>query len=159
MAIIFLHAQITLDNEQTELVSGETFATFNEKHREDLEKTHNNSNLNPSSFARYWYDQVWAIALAINNSLPVLESRNLSIDEYTIGQHEITDIIEQEMAKLSFQGAGGWVEFNKYRSVSTPVEVFQVLDNGTQKRVGLYDHMNASTFHVNISASDLRRTN
>ena len=157
---IFLHTQVVLDNEQTELVSGETFATFNEKHREDLgllERTHNITGLNPSSFARYWYDQVWAIALAINNSLPVLESRNLSIDEYTIGQHEITAIIEQEMAKLRFQGAGGWVEFNKYHSVSTPVvvEVFQILDNGTQKRVGLYDHSNASAFHVNISASDL----
>ena len=155
---IFLHTQVALDNEQTELVSGETFATFNEKHREDLgllERTHNITGLNPSSFARYWYDQVWAIALAINNSLPVLESRNLSIDEYTIGQHEITAIIEQEMAKLRFQGAGGWVEFNKYHSVSTPVEVFQILDNGTQERVGLYDHSNASAFHVNISASDL----
>ena len=155
---IFLHTQVALDNEQTELVSGETFATFNEKHREDvglLEKTHNITGLNPSSFARYWYDQVWAIALAIHNSLPVLESRNLSIDEYTIGQHEITAIIEQEMAKLRFQGAGGWVEFNKYHSVSTPVEVFQILDNGTQERVGWYDHSNASAFHVNISASDL----
>ena len=59
------------------------------------------------------------------------------------------------MAKLRFQGAGGWVEFNKYHSVSTPVEVFQILDNGTQERVGLYDHSNASAFHVNISASDL----
>ena len=157
---IFLHTQVALDNEQTELVSGETFATFNEKHREDLElleKTHNITGLNPSSFARYWYDQVWAIALAINNSLPVLESKNLSIDEYTIGQHEITAIIEQEMAKLRFQGAGGWVEFNNYHSVSTPVEVevFQILDNGTQERVGLYDHSNASGFHVNISASNL----
>ena len=157
---IFLHTQVALDNEQTELVSGETFATFNEKYREDLgllEKTHNITGLSPSSFARYWYDQVWAIALAINNSLPVLESRNLSIDEYTIGQHEITAIIEQEMAKLRFQGAGGWVEFNKYHSVSTPVEVevFQILDNGTQERVGLYDHSNASGFHLNISASNL----
>ena len=155
---IFLHTKVALDNEQTELVSGETFATFNEKHREDLElleKTHYITGLNPSSFARYWYDQVWAIALAINNSLPVLESRNLSIDEYTIGQHEITAIIEQEMAKLRFQGAGGWVEFNKYHSVSTPVEVFQILDNGTQERFGLYDHSNASAFHINISASNL----
>ena len=116
---------------------------------------YNNTNLSTSSFARYWYDQVWAIALAINNSLPVLEHRNLSIDEYTIGQPEITAVIEEEMAKLSFQGAGGLVEFNQHHSVSTPVEVFQVLDNGTQERVGLYNPLNKSAFYVNISASGL----
>ena len=157
---IFLHTQTTLDQEQTELVSGETFATFNKKHREDLELLkniymYNNTSLNTSSFARYWYDQVWAIALAINNSLPVLEHRNLSIDEYTIGQPEVTAVIEEEMVKLSFQGAGGLVEFNQHHSVSTPVEVFQVLDNGTQERVGLYNPLNKSAFYVNISASDL----
>ena len=159
---IFLHTQTTLYQEQTELVSGETFATFNKKHREDLEllkKMYNNTlnitNLNPSSFARYWYDQVWAIALAINNSLPVLEHRNLSIDEYTIGQPEVTAVIEEEMSKLSFQGAGGLVKFDQYHSVSTPVEVFQILDNGTQEHVGLYNSLNKSAFYVNISASDL----
>ena len=157
---MFLHTQTTLDQEQTELVSGETFATFNKKHREDLELLkniymYNNTSLNTSSFARYWYDQVWAIALAINNSLPVLEHRNLSIVEYTIGQPEVTAVIEEEMAKLSFQGAGGLVEFNQHHSVSTPVEVFQVLDNGTQERVGLYNPLNTSAFYVNISASKL----
>ena len=69
-------------------------------------------------YASYLYDQLWAIVMAVNNSLPVLENRNLSIDNYTIGQREITDVIEQQMSNLSFQDAGGWVEFNQYHSVS-----------------------------------------
>ena len=119
---IYLHTQTTLKPD-TVLVSGETFADLGLKHSEDIkliEQQYKHYNLTPSVFVSYWYDQVWAIALAVNNSLPVLENRNLSIDDYTIGQHEITDVIEEQMANLSFQGAGGWVEFNQYHSVSTP---------------------------------------
>ena len=98
---------------------------------------------------------MWAIALAVNNSLPVLENRNLSIDNYTIGQHEITDVIEEQMANLSFQGAGGWVEFNQHHIVSALVEVYWISGNGTEKEVGLYKPMNSSNFHVAVSPNDL----
>ena len=150
---IYLHTQLRL-NPNTVLVSGKTFAEFEEKNR-DFIHLEQHYNLTPSAFASYWYDQVWAIALAVNNSLPVLENRNLSIDNYTIGQHEITDVIEEQMANLSFQGAGGWVEFNQYHSVSTPVEVFWILDNGTGKQVGVYNPLNPTDFHVDINSSDL----
>ena len=146
---IYLHTQTHLKPD-TVLVSGETFAGLGLKHSEDIkliEQHYKHYNLTPSVFASYWYDQVWAIALAVNNSLPVLENRNLSIDNYTIGQHEITDVIEEQMANLSFQGAGGWVEFNQYHSVSTPaVEIYWVTGNGMNKKVGLFDPHNRSLF-------------
>ena len=47
-----------------------------------------------------------------------------AIDNYSIGQIKITAVIEEEMARLNFQGAGGIVEFNHYHGVSTPVEVY-----------------------------------
>ena len=99
------------------------------------------------------HDQVWALALALNKSLPLLKIRNLSIDNYTIGQHEVTDVIEQQLANLSFQGASGWIEFNQYRSVSSPVEVFWVFRNKTDRQVGIYDPLNPSDFHINIDYS------
>ena len=154
---IFLYTQTRLTPD-TVLVSGETFSNFTKKNDRDIkliEQKYKHYNLTPNvAFASYWYDQVWAIALAVNNSLPVLENRNLSIDNYTIGQPEITDVIEEQMANLSFQGAGGWVEFNQYRSVSTPVEVFWISGNGTEY-VGLYKPMNPSSFHVAVSSCDL----
>ena len=154
---IFLHTQTYLPPD-TVLVSGETFSTFRNRTDEDtklIEEQYKHCNLTPSVFANTWYDQVWAIALAVNNSLPVLENRNLSIDNYTIGQPEITDVIEEQMANLSFQGAGGWVEFNKHRSVSALVEVYWISGNGTEKEVGLYKPMNSSNFHVAVSPNDL----
>ena len=77
-----------------------------------------------------YYDQVWAMALAVNRSFTKLTSRNLSISNYTTGQHDITAVIEEQIKALSFQGAGGWVEFNQYRSGSTPVEILWILKNG-----------------------------
>ena len=41
------------------------------------------------------YDELWALAMAINNSLPILKSKNLSIDSYTIGDHETTSVIAE----------------------------------------------------------------
>ena len=164
---MYLHAQALVDCE-TVLVSGETLRTFNRKHDEDMQvlkqmfsdEWPSVSSLNPSSFAYYWYDQIWGLALALNKSLPILRDKNLMIDNYTIGQNNITEVIEEQMANLSFQGAGGWVEFNKYRGVSTPVEVYW-LDHwnqefvGKQERVGIYNPINPSDFHVHINASKL----
>ena len=98
-------------------------------------------------FGSYLYE-VWALALAMNNSLPVLENKNFSIDNYTIGQHDITTVIEEQMASLNFQGAGGLVVFNKYRA--TAVEIFWMSSNGTEKFVGIYNPMDSSDFHVHI---------
>ena len=151
---IYLHTQLRL-NPNTVLVSGESFAEFENKNHAYIHLLEQQYSLIPSVFANNWYDQVWAIALAVNNSLPVLENRNLSIDNYTIGQPEVTDVIEEQMANLSFQGAGGWVEFNQYRTVLTPVEVFWILKNGTNRQVGKLDPLHPQNFQVDINSSEL----
>ena len=95
------------------------------------------------------------MALAVNRSFSKLTSRNLSISNYTIGQHDITTVIEEQIKSLSFQGAGGWVEFNQYRSGSTPVEILWILKNGKASPVGKYDLLNVSNFYVNLNANDI----
>ena len=57
------------------------------------------------------HDEIWALAMAINNSFPILKSKNLSIDGYTIGDHETTSVIAEELGKVSFQGASEYVKF------------------------------------------------
>ena len=64
-------------------------------------------------------------------------------------------MIEEELKKLEFQGASGWIEFNQNQAVSTPIEVFWILENGSYKRVGIYNPLNSSGFHVNINSSDI----
>ena len=77
------------------------------------------------------YDQVWALTLALNNSLPVLESRNLSIDNYIIGQRVITDIIEGHLAKVDFQGASGRIKFSDNHGVQPTVDIYRI--NGSRE--------------------------
>ena len=141
-------------NKSTTLLSGDSLDEIETKYDNDFKevsKEYPLYNITQSMFlTHHMYDQVWALGLALNNSLPVLANRNLSIDSYTIQQHEITNVIEQQLANLSFQGASGWIEFNEYRSISTPVEIFWILKNGTEKLVGIYNPLNSVDLYVNI---------
>ena len=149
-------------NKSLLLVSGESYLNLKQKFVEDLDHEELKDIFNRTNrtlhveFGSYLYDQVWSLALALNISIPILNDRNLSIDSYTIGQPNITGIFEDQMANLSFQGAGGWVKFNQYRSVSTPVEVIWIPDkNGTLRSVGIFNSSNTTTFRVNLNTSSL----
>ena len=156
---IHLHTLTELQNKSTILVSGETFQTFKEKFNQQFEiieaeyslPKHHHPNV---TFASYLYDQVWAFAMAVNQSLFELEKCNLSIDSYTIGQNQVTTIIEDRLAGLSFQGAGGHVQFNEHRGVSTPVEVNWIV-NQNEINIGKYDPLNPTMFNVSIMKHDV----
>ena len=154
---LHLHTQ-TEHPESTILKSGRKISSFNNLYKEYFKSVKHRYNAttvgSDVTFAGYLYDQVWAFALAVNNSLPILRNRNLFIDSYTIGNNDVTNVFEEEMTKVSFQGAGGFVKFDLLRSVSTPVEIFWVTENGTEMRVGLYNNSNLS---VSVSQSDLPR--
>ena len=159
---IHLFAQTHPENKSLTLPSGDTIASLDTKYElefnevmKDYSSRYNVTRYMP--FESYLYDQVWALSLALNKSLPLLANRNLSIDNYTIGQCEITDVIEQQLANLSYQGASGWVEFNEHRTISTPIEIFWILENGVEQHVGLYNPLSPSGFLVNISTSQLPR--
>ena len=154
---IFIFEKSTI-SEVTYLFSNQTFSQYSAKFRALYEKQLQHMFNISSQFISIetnYYDQVWAIALALNNSLPELKNRNLSIDNYTIGQPEITAVIEKNLKNLKFQGASGWIEFNQYRAVSTPIEVFWMLANETYRLVGMYNPLHPFDFHVNINSSDL----
>ena len=72
------------------------------------------------------YDQVWAFALAFNASLPSIASQNLSFENYSIGNTKaMTEILKNKMRKVLFQGASGWIEFNKQQEVPSFIDIFQ----------------------------------
>ena len=116
----------------------------------ELDKTAYNNQ--QSLFSLVLYDQVWAFALALNKSLPELK-RNLSIDSFR--QPNITAVIEGQMMNLRFHGASGWIQFDQYRSVSTPVEILWVLKTGSKVLVGVYNPLLPTKFHVGVNSSNL----
>ena len=89
---IFLYTKDTADPENIPLVSNETFSNFLAKVQALYKKQIQNISSEFIKIETHYYDQVWAIALAVNNSLSELKNRNLSIDNYTIGQPMVTAV-------------------------------------------------------------------
>ena len=148
-------------SENLRLVSNKTLHDFSTRYLNKSEHIHKQENITgypPNVFiGSKFYDQVWTIALAVNKSLPILKQRNMSIDNYTIGQPEITAVIEEQLADVHFQGAGGWVEFDRYQSLSTPMKAYWILRNGSDKLLGIFDPLKSSKFHLDLKSSDLPR--
>ena len=94
-----------------------------------------------------YFDATWALALSLNNSLPRLEKRGLSLSNYTYQMPEITRVIKEELLSLSFEGMRGRVEFSGGTNDcinSTIIDVYQVLNLNTSApdyyyRVGEYN--------------------
>ena len=116
----------------TILVSDEDFLMYATKYRKylpEVERDYNQSISTDLIYSSILYDQVWALALAINGSLPELKNRNLS--NYGIGQRQITGVIKKHLAELDFQGASGRIMFNNKRGMQATVDIYQI--NGSNE--------------------------
>ena len=152
---LFLFSERTILNQNTYLVSNKSIFEYRMKYLTMYKKQIQNKSFESIILETHDYDQVWAIALALNNSLSEIKNRNLSIDNYTIGQPKITDVIEKNLKNIRFQGASGWIEFNQYRSVSNSIFVYWISANADYQRIGIYYSFNSLDFHLNINSSDL----
>ena len=134
-----------------QLVSGVSYSEFQHLYTDKLREfaSMTNENLQNNLYANSLYDQVWAFALAINNSLKSVQSLNLSFEDYTIGKRvpNLSHILEHELKNIAFQGASGWIDFNENHESLTFVNIFQFQkDNLTL--VGIYD---PHTYHVTLT--------
>ena len=150
--VLMLDYRLEVDG-NTMLFSGWNYSEFRQRYMEELEdyaKTTNNS-LQVSIYGNSFYDQVWAFALALNNSLQSIHSENLSFSDYTIGNTgPISSIIKRELAMLSFQGASGRIEFDESHEIPSFVYIFQI-QNGTAKQIAIYNPFKRNaTFNENF---------
>ena len=128
-------------DDDTELFSGSSYGEFRQRYSEKLEEfgMTNGQNLRENIFANSFYDQVWAFALALNNSIPSIYAKNLTFSSYTIGNtDEISSVIKQELMKLSFQGASGRIEFSDRQEIPSFVDIFQIR-NGTAEHIAIFN--------------------
>lgn len=136
-----LHYRLFVDDD-TLLFSGVSYGEYKELYAKRLQELSNRTNQNRSEtvYANSLYDQVWAFALALNNSLPSINSENISFGDYGIGRGApfITDTIKNELRSVSFQGASGRISFGEGQESPTFVDIFQV-QNGTPQLVGVYN--------------------
>ena len=84
-----------------------------------------------------FYDSVWALALALNSSIPRLESElGASLDDYAYGNNDTTAVIRSELLKVTFEGASGFIDLsvriNTNIALYTPFEQeFSLGNNAT----------------------------
>lgn len=123
------------------LVSGLTYKNYRAAYLEEFENVYTEFQLDlvnydldyNNPFANPMYDEVWALALAINASLPELQSDINSID-----RPQLTETLEGHLYEMSFEGAVSKIKFNSLKEAVTPVTFFHVRD-GQAIDIGRYD--------------------
>lgn len=84
------------------------------------------------------YDAIWAIAFALNKTIERLAVMNMSLDNFDYEKPEITEIIKNELQKVSFLGVSGHVAFNDIGDRISRTLIEQMI-NGTYQTLGYYD--------------------
>lgn len=94
----------------------------------NLIKAGNVTLLGNIEYASILYNQVYGLSLAMNNSISELKAINMTLDEYKYGQPEATEIIENNLKRVVFDGFTGQIRFNDRNEVTLPINVFQVIE-------------------------------
>ena len=101
--------------------------------------TQYNTTLTPNPYTNVMHDSIQAFAHSLNATVGHLGAMNLSLEDYRLGNSDITDMIERELKTLSFTGALGHVQFDaNKRERQTTVDILQIR-NGTATQVGSYN--------------------
>ena len=152
---LLLHTPINPKNASTTLVSGDTFATYVSKYGAKLKEVqidYKYETLSPElQYSSLLYDQMWAFALALNRSLPEMKKQNLSIEQYTTGRHEITELIEEQLINLDFQGASGHIKFDSKHGVDGLIDILNLTAGGQQVLLGTYDPRMMQSDIINLT--------
>ena len=100
------------------------------------------------------FDVVWALALAINNSLSPLKEKGLSLSDYSYGKYYITNIFRQELLKLTFSGIDQTVkQFDPNTGYPSPATLFtDLLQVGAEGYAVRYQN-GTLTFNDEVNSS------
>ena len=152
--VFLLQYRIYVEND-VKLYSGWTYEELEQRYTDKLweEAVNRTDKVKENIYANTLYDQVWALALALNSSLLNIKAQNLSFDDYRIGNTKaISDIIKNELSKVDFQGATGRIMFDRNRSIPSFVDIKQI-KNGKEILVGIYDPFHKNITHQNFPDS------
>ena len=150
--VLMLDYRLEVNND-TVLFSGWNYSEFRQRYAHELDEYAKriNTSLEAIIYGNSFYDQVWAFALALNNSLLSIRSENLSFSDYIIGNPgPISSIIKRELTNLSFQGASGRIEFDENHETFSSVYILQI-QNGIAKQIAIYNPFTRNaTFNENF---------
>ena len=108
---VLIDYQLESTDEENDKNSGISLKMFRAMYGERIEKfnkENNGTDLHIVPDAALFFDSLWSLSLALNNSM---DRVNLSTYSY-FGQQENTKIIREELEKLDFEGLSGRVRYN-----------------------------------------------
>ena len=147
--------QLRQEPSSTILVSGKSYDDFlesYEKEVQELELELGSEIVRDAEYAAIVHDEVWALSLALDSAIPVLQQKNISIENYSFNQSFVTDILHNELSKVKFIGASGFISFDDNREVDTVVDILRI-NRSTSMLVGNYTK--ADKLQLNISLESL----
>lgn len=119
--------------------NGITLQEYQQEYRQHVEEymTRFNVTANKVDWAMGFYDAVWSLAFALNNSL---EELNMNLSQVKPGLNIVAETIGKHMVNLDFYGISGRIKFDRQTgyNVNTSVNVNQYNLNLTSTRVGVY---------------------
>lgn len=96
-------------------------------------------------WAATYFDSVWAMGLALNSSMVILNEENMSLPDYQYGDPHMTSVIRGQLLKTNFRGLSGDIYFhNETLEVPTIIDIHQLnpLYTGVEFRIGYYHEEN-----------------
>ena len=116
-------------NTSASTIAGISYGEYLEKY-DDKVNEYNNNNENPYTNSTYsiwaapYYDAVWAMALALNNTL------GLNLRNYRYGNSTAIGMIRDQLYETEFEGVSGHVSFNRATgNIERVVDVFQIFNS------------------------------
>ncbi len=124
--------------------TGLSFYEFLTKYQQKvIEYNHRvNMSISLSYWAPFSYDAVWALALALNNSIELLDHQfNTTLSLYHYGQPQITKVITEMIGSLEFDGVTGKISFDpETGEVKRVVDLLFIEENGTSVSIGNFSN-------------------
>ena len=127
------------------LVSGMTYQDYYKEYLKELHRfeAEIGMELRENEYANSLYDQVWAFALAMNQSLGSTFMANDTFENVYERTPEIRRVLSRRMRNISFYGATGLIRFGPAQEVQTLVDIFQI-NKGNQTLIGVFNSYNES---------------
>ena len=145
VGMVFCNFRLTRQDRDSITDAGISYNQFSKKYEETRDchlKSLGLKSVIDTEHHSSYFDATWALALSLNNSLPRLEKRGLSLSNYTYQMPEVTQIVREELLKLDFEGMRGRVQFSKETldgANVTVIDMYQASDIGSSGIIGFYD--------------------
>ena len=108
-----------------------------------------------SEWSKGFFDAVWSLSIAVNNSLKDL---NMSLTEIKPGSRDLASTIRKQLVNLDIQGVTGRINFDEDTgfNVDGVINVYQYAQNSQSIKIGCFDHQNLTllqdgAFFINAS--------